>query len=294
LIHGVGPIGSIFAGAEAGLGLIRTLTVERLRAARIPGDLTIWLKALLVAVLAVQVARLVWAAVTPVGPLGDWRPAGAAAMPPAAQAAVIAAVNPFDRQGAATVAQLPSDLKLFGVRAGAGSIPGGAIVGLPDGTQISVIVGEAVMPGVVLVGVGFDFADVDRQGTRQRLFIDQDRPPETLGPGGAPVGSGAAASAGPRGPLTANAVYEAVNFAPRQAGSGINGVTVSPVGSEAAFAALGFRPGDVIVAVNGARISSAADVDQLQQSLAPGASLTLTVERDGRQVPLTLNLAGSR
>lgn len=161
------------------------MTVQRFRVAWISSDVSVWLKALLIAVLAVQGARLIWVAVTPVGPLGDWRPAGATAIPPAAQAAVIAAVNPFDRMatgGAAVV--LPSDLKLFGVRASAGAIPGGAIVGLPDGQQISVSVGEPVMPGVVLVTVGFDYAEVDRQGIRQRLFIDQDKPPETLGPGG--------------------------------------------------------------------------------------------------------------
>ena len=166
--------------------MIRTLTVQRFRVARIPGDVSLWLKALLVAVLAVQGARLIWAVVTPVGPLGDWRPAGVNAIPSAAQSAVIAAVNPFDRAAiGGAAASLPSDLKLFGVRASAGAIPGGAIIGLPDGQQISVSVGEPVMPGVVLVTVGFDYAEVDRQGIRQRLFIDQDRPSQTLGPAGA-------------------------------------------------------------------------------------------------------------
>ena len=60
--------------------MIRTLTVQRFRVARIPSDVALWLKVLLVAVLAVQGARLIWAAVS-----------------------------------------LPSDLRLFGVRAGAGA-----------------------------------------------------------------------------------------------------------------------------------------------------------------------------
>jgi general secretion pathway protein C len=273
--------------------LIRTLTVERLRAVRIPGDVAVWLKALLVAVLAIQVARLIWVAVTPAGPLGEWRPSSAAVMPPAAQAAIIAAVNPFDRQAAgAAVAQLPSDLKLFGVRASAGALPGGAIVGLPDGQQVSASVGETIMPGVVLVAVGFDYADVERQGARQRLFIDQDKPAQTLGAAGAPVTAASAGAATP-GPPTVESVRAAVNFAPRQSGGGVSGITVAPAGDQAAFAALGFRPGDVIVAVNGARIASASDLAQLQQSLAPGARLALTVERGGVQVPITLSLAGS-
>lgn len=271
--------------------MIRTLTVERLRVAGIPGDVALWLKALLVAVLAVQVARLMWAAVAPVGPLGDWRVAGVVAISPAAQAAVIAAVNPFDRMATGgAVASLPSDLKLFGVRASAGAIPGGAIIGLPDGQQISVSVGEPVMPGVVLVAVGFDYAEVDRQGTRQRLFMDQDKPAETLGSGSAPAATQAATASA----LTVEAVRAAVSFAPRQSETGLTGITVTPAGDQATFAAIGFKSGDVIVAVNGTRIAAASDLAQLQQKLAPGASLALTVDRGGQQVPITLSLAGSR
>lgn len=271
--------------------MIRTLTVQRFRVARISSDVALWLKALLVAVLAVQGARLIWAAVTPVGPLGDWRPAGVIAIPSAAQAAVIAAVNPFDRMatGGAAVS-LPSDLKLFGVRASAGAIPGGAIVGLPDGQQISVSVGEPVMPGVVLVTVGFDYAEVDRQGTRQRLFMDQDKPSETLGSGGASAAPQAVTASRP----TVEAVRAAVSFSPRRSQTGLTGFTVMPGGDRATFTAIGFRPGDVIVAVNGTTIASASDLAQLQQSLAPGASLALTVDRGGQQVPITLRLAGRR
>lgn len=271
--------------------MIRTLTVQRFRAARLPSDASLWLKALLVAVLAVQVARLIWTAVTPVGPLGDWRPAGVIAIPSAAQATLIAAVNPFDRMatGGAAVS-LPSDLRLFGVRASAGAVPGGAIVGLPDGQQISVSVGESVMPGVVLVTVGFDYAEVDRQGTRQRLFLDQDKPAETLGSGSASAAPQAVTALR----LTAEAVRAAVSFSPRRSKTGLTGITVMPGGDQATFAAIGFRPGDVIVAVNGAAIASESDVAQLQQSLAHGTSLALTVDRGGQRLPITLNLAESR
>lgn len=272
--------------------MIRTLTVERLRVVHLPGDIALWLKALLVAVLAVQTARLIWYLVTPVGPLGDWRLSGANAISPAVQAAVIAAVNPFDRMAnaSADVASVPIDLKLFGVRASGGSIPGGAIFGLPDGQQVSVSVGEPVMPGITLVSVGFDYAEVDRQGTRRRLFMDQDKPAETLAAGGAPAASQVASGSSP----TVEAVRAAVNFSPRQSATGLTGISVAPASDMATFAAIGFRPGDVIVAVNGTKITSASDLTQLQQSLAPGANVALTVERDGQQVPITISLAGSR
>lgn len=270
----------------------RTLIIERLSAARLPSDAGMWLKAVLLAALAVKTAQLLWAIATPVGPLGAWRAPVPAILSPDAQAMLFATVNPFDRAGtaaAAVPADLPSDLKLFGVRDNIGSIGGGAIIALADGTQLSVAVGEAVMPGVVLVGVGFDYADVERGGARQRLFLDADKPPETLA-------AGTGAAAGPSGApaaLTPQALRGAVSFSPRQANGAISGILVAPGGDAATFATTGFRSGDVIVAVNGARIASATDLAQLQQSLAPGATLALTVERDGRQLPLTLKLAGS-
>ncbi len=188
------------------------MTIKRLNVARFPGDVTAWLKALLIAVLAIQTARLLWAIVTPMGPLGDWRPASPPSLPASAQTAIIAAVNPFDHQApAAAVQSLPTDLKLFGVRDDVGSASGGAIIGLPDGTQVSVSIGEPLMPGVTLVGVGFDYADVERQGARQRLFLDTDKAPETL-PGAAAGSAIAPASTPP-------AAAQVRPLSPRLAGS---------------------------------------------------------------------------
>lgn len=270
--------------------MIRTLTVERLRVVRLPGDAAFWLKAVLVAVLAVQTARLIWVLVTPVGPLGDWRLSGANFIPPTAQAAIIAAVNPFDRMAgpAAASVSLPTDLKLFGVRPSGGAIPGGAIIGLPDGQQVSVSVGDLVMPGVTLVAVGFDSIEVERQGARLRLFMDQEKPAETVASAGAPASS----PAPPTAP-TVDAVRASVSFAPRQSATGLTGISVAPNGGSPLFASIGFQPGDVIVAVNGTNITSASDLAKLQQSLVPGASIALTVERGGQQVPITFSLAGN-
>lgn len=270
----------------------RTFIFQRLSVARLPSDVGVWLKAVLLAALAAKTAQLLWAVVTPVGPLGDWRAPVPANLSQDAQAALFATINPFDRGGpaASAVAALPADLKLFGVRDNVGSAGGGAIIALPDGTQVSVSIGETLAPGIVLIGVGFDYADVERSGARQRLFLDQDKPPETLAPGvAAAVPASTPASAG----LTVQALRGAVSFSPRQANGSVSGILVAPGGDAATFAATGFQPNDVIVAVNGARITSLTDLQQLQQSLTPGASLSLTLERAGRPLPLSLKLAGS-
>lgn len=269
--------------------MIRTFTLERIRLVRFPDDWTRWIIALLFAGLAIQSARLLWALVVPVGPLGDWRPAMPVPMSAQAQAAVLAGVNVFGgvTPAAAAASALPSDLKLFGVRAAFGSLRGGAIIQLPDGQQVSVSVGESVMPGVELVAVAFDHVDILRNGGRQRLFLDPDKAPQTVSPGALPAATPP--------PATGTAgLSTAVRLAPRASASGISGIIVSPGANAAAFARSGLRPGDVIVSVNGAAIASAEDLAQLQQSLSASGSLSLRVERGGSVVPVTLNIASNQ
>lgn len=267
----------------------RVLILDRLKVSRIPGDATFWLLALLFAGLAVQSARLVWAIVTPVTPIGDWRPATAVTMGADVQAAILATVNPFSRAetGAAV---LPNDLKLFGVRAAAGGLRGGAIIQLPDGTQVSVAEGEEVMPGVTLAAVGFDFADVVREAGRQRLFLDPDKTAETVNAGTRASVASSDAPPSAAGSLSANQIRAAVSLTPRANGAGISGISVAPGGNSSDFARTGFQAGDVIVSVNGATISAAQDLAQLQKSFVPGASLAIVVERGSRRVPITINL----
>ena len=258
--------------------MIRTLYFERLRLVRFPDDLSRWLIALLFAALAIQTARLLWALTAPVGPLGDWRPATPASLSAGAQSAIFASANVFGGSASTTPTPMPSDLKLFGVRAASGRLRGGAIIQLPDGQQMSFSVGESILPGIELVAVGFDYADIMREGGRQRLFLDQDKAPEVLGGDGAP------------GTTPAAGLAAAVTLSPRASGGRVSGIIVSPGSDTAAFARSGLRPGDVIVAVNGVPIASVEDLAQLQRSLGSAGTLSLRVERSGALVPVTLTL----
>lgn len=276
--------------------MIRTLVVERWSLFRrwLPTDVYLWAKAVLLALIAVQLARLIWAIVTPVGPLGPWRPAQAAILSPQAQATILAAVDPFYRNGPpASAAQATStlNLQLFGVRENRGSGGGAAIIGAPDGEQASFAVGEEVAPGVRLSAVYFDYVVLDRGARQEKLFLDQSKAPEAVvaATGGPAPGTAAQPTTG----LSAAAARQAFSFVPRQQGGRVTGVIVSPGADQALYAAAGFQPGDVIVAVNGARITSPADLTQLQSSLTPGARLSLTVERGAQAVPIALNLASN-
>ncbi|WP_291840151.1 type II secretion system protein N, partial [Brevundimonas sp.] len=126
---------------------------------------------LLVAVLLVQVGRLVWLFVEP-------PPVASAEAPAANRSADTSIFQRFDaffRTGgqssmAEATAAGSSQMRLFGVRAdGAGG--GSAIIGLADGRQISVGVGEEVEPGLTLQSVGADHVVLSRNGALSRLIF---------------------------------------------------------------------------------------------------------------------------
>lgn len=139
---------------------------------RLPHDSVRWtIELTLLGLLAWQCARLVWAVLTPVSPLGDWRRDDGIVAP---FPAIFATFDPFFRLqsgGPAIVTGL--DLKLFGVRENRASGRGSAIIGLPDGRQTSYAVGDEILPGVTLSSVAFDNVTIKRGGSDEQLFLDQ-------------------------------------------------------------------------------------------------------------------------
>lgn len=277
--------------------LIRTIVIERWSNIDrlLPRDIYLWCKALLLALISIQLARLLWVLIVPVGPLGDWKPAQARILPEQTQAALLASIDPFNRNGPSSAAAAPAEstsgLQLFGVRQEGFAGGGSAIIASADGEQNSYAVGEEVVPGVRLAAVAFDHVLLDRGGARERLTFPGDEPAEASP--STNFQPTAAAATPTTGHLTAGAVRQAVAFAPRTAGGRVTGILVNPGRNAALFQSAGFRSGDVIVAVNGARVSSAVDVAQLQNALSPGARLALTVERGAAAVPISLNIAGN-
>src|SRR5690349_10578399 len=106
------------SGGGDRIQLIRNVKIERLAPFRrwLPTDLYVWLKALLLALVALQAVRLLWVIVTPVGPFGDWRPAAPRTLSAEAQSGVLGSVDPFFRSGSlASPAAVPlTGLQLFG------------------------------------------------------------------------------------------------------------------------------------------------------------------------------------
>ncbi|MBK5264995.1 MAG: PDZ domain-containing protein [Alphaproteobacteria bacterium] len=266
------------------------LKLDRNWLTRLPrGDVFAWVELLLLALIALQLARIVWAVVTPVGTFGDWRPRQADIPAAETRTTLLSSFDPFFRMVAPGGDQVVTalDLKLFGTRLNEGSGGGSAIIATPDDMQASFAPGDEILPGVTLKSVAFDHVVIDRGGREETLFLDQSSPapvaqPEA-GPDGAPGRSGQG--------LTPDSVQRDIAFAPRTEGGRVTGLAVSPSGTGAAFQTAGFRPGDVIIQVNGRAIASAADIQTLTGQLAPGSRISLQVERGANVVPIAMILS---
>jgi len=253
---------------------------------------------LLLGVLAIQCARLFWAIVTPVGPVGDWRIAqpGVGGSP----AAILRGFDPFFRvsgaQGA-TTAVTSLQLTLFGTRIDDATGLSSAIIAGPDGVQNSVGLGEEIVPGVRLKAVAFDHVTIDRGGKAEELYIDQSGGAEpaaaaTPVPGAAPPPVVGSAEESKMPGVTAAQLKSDIGFTPRIDGGRISGLVVRSQGSGAAFRAIGLKDGDVVTAAGGRAITGPADVDRLFSGLTPGSSLAITVERGGRTLSLATTIKG--
>ncbi|ONF95289.1 type II secretion system protein N [Sphingomonas jeddahensis] len=251
----------------------------------------------LLGALAIQCARLVWTVVTPVSPLGDWRPAGLAL--PAAPDQVLRGFDPFYRISGAAAPGGPAvvtslQLKLFGTRIDEAMGRGSAIIAGPDGEQKSVAVGEEIMPGVILREVAFDHVSIERGGTRENVFLDQSGSgtPATPVPGSDGSAATSAAAAPATSGITVQQFQSDIGFVPRVEGGRISGLVVRPAGSGAAFRAAGLREGDVITQIGGRAVQGPADIERLASQYSGGGAIALTVDRGGQTLPLSVRVAG--
>ncbi len=284
-------------------------------AVRLPRGLPVWLRAgrrspreigplLLAAVLGAlliwQLVRLLWTIITPLSPLGAWQPQAAVIASPAERRALFASFDPFFRsalQGPASATVTALGLTLFGININEATGGGSAIIAGEDGVQSSYAVGDEVAPGVRLVGVAFDHVLLDRGGARESLFLDQSGEAAIANastPLPAPtseVGLAAASGTNASGEMSPESLKAGVGFAPRTESGRVTGLVVQPQGDGAIFRAAGLRPGDVIRSVNGRPIGSASDAAALANQIAPGARISLEVERGASVVPVAIFLS---
>ena len=268
-----------------------------------PGRVRAGVEIALLALLAVQAGRLAWIFVA------SQPEAAVAARAEAApvDASIFRRFDAFfrtgDKSSLAEAAGADSDaLRLFGVRAG-GPDGGSAIIGLPDGRQVSVGVGETISEGLTLASVGEDFVTVSRGGSVSRLVFTETPagaatpppPPATAqvmtptSGAPAPVPAAAPGTPAPTGPVVdPQRLMAQASLRPRMDGLRIKGFTLAARGDGAALRAAGLQSGDVILAVNGAELNSLERLSDLGGELSGSSAAEIRFERNGRVQTTTI------
>lgn len=261
-----------------------------------PDGLRLLAEGALAVLILAQAVRLVLALLSPAAEASSPTPAAASRPDPA----VFARSDAFFRSGvpAAPGAEAaPTEgLRLFGVRAGQGG-GGSAILGLADGRQLSVGVGEEIAPGLVLRTVALDHVTVARGPTVSRIEFGE------VGTEAAPVAPPAPTTpqvvAPPKTEPTAEARAAApvvdpqrligqASLRPRMKGMSVSGFTVSAAGDGQALRSAGLQTGDVILAVNGVELNGMGALAGLRAELADATTVDIRYERAGRVSTTTI------
>lgn len=250
----------------------------------------------LAVLIAVQLARLILIVAMP--PEQGLTPVSSASAKPV-DYAVFQRFDAFFRTGgqsslAEASAADSSQMRLYGVRAG-GAGGGSAIIGLPDGRQVSVAVGETIEPGLILQSVGPDHVTLARGASITRLIFSDvplgvaPPPPPPPGPQTVtPEPAAAAPAAADVATVDPAALMAQASLRPRMRGLRVNGFTVASSGDGAALRAAGLQAGDVLLAVNGQPLDSLDRIAALRGQLSNSASAEIRFERAGAEQTTTI------
>ncbi len=249
----------------------------------------------LAALLLVQAGRLIWIVADPAAP--SMAPLVQAPIKPA-DPGIFQRFDAFFRTGGqSSLADVTNadtaQMRLYGVRSG-GAGEGSAIIGLADGRQVSVGVGEEVEPGLVLQGVGPDYVTLARGMSVSRLVFSEvpvgAPPPPPPPPGDEVMGPAPAAASPAPGPqvsaVNPSRLMAQASLRPRMQGMAIKGFTVSGSGDQ--LAAAGLQAGDVILSVNGNELTGLDRIAALRGQLANSATAEIRFERAGQVQTTTI------
>lgn len=237
-------------------------------------------EATLIALLVVQAGRAAWPFVTP-------QPAATTAERPTPDLSILSRFDAFFRTGeagslAGTQTDAAGQMRLYGVRSGP---RGSAIIGLADGRQVSIGVGEEVEPGLVLREVGADHAVLARGEALTRLEFSE---VPVGAPSPPPPPEGEQIVAPPPAPAVVDPSRLAGALRPRMQGLSMRGLSIADGPDAALFRGAGLQAGDVILAVDGTELNSPQALASLRTQLADKASVEIRYERDGEARATTL------
>lgn len=268
--------------------MLRARRPARLRNSRLPGHV----EKLIVVALGAVLCLNFWLGLSPIS--------APSATPPPRSAEVVelrpatGPGNPF--AGEATVAATPIANDVVGETtlgltlhgAWVTEDGGAAIIQISENVQKRFSPGEEVVPGVILDRVLLDQVILQRNGVRESLrLINRDAP---MDPGA--VAAGARASQGAASGLLTIGEYIVARPQPDSVGN--TSLMLAPNGDASIFAAFGLEPGDKLIAVDNQPVGTdIAMAVELVASLRSATSATLSIERDGVVMPISVALQGA-
>ncbi|HEY7754487.1 MAG TPA: type II secretion system protein GspC [Steroidobacteraceae bacterium] len=252
-----------------------------------------------VALLAAQLASLLWRVLGAVEQEAVVPPPMADAAAPAVDLTAIVNAHLFGVAAAGgdpgDVPSTSANLTLAGTLAGRDPEQGWAIIGAAGQTARVYATGASLPGGTRLLAVYPDRVILERNGARESLML-----PRLSGGGGggmaaayAPPATAPAASLADsvrqlvaENPAAAN---ELLRPQPVFAGGSLRGYRVYPGRNRAQFASLGLQPGDLVTAVNGASLDDPNRGLEIIRGIGQGGAVTLTIDRNGQQQQLTVD-----
>jgi|GEM_PF-320496 type II secretion system protein C len=264
----------------------------------------------LVVLLGLLAARFVWLLVEPGGAVSDplalpASQAGASAISPLASAdlMVLTRSNRFGALAAAgnIIPDAPAtslNLTLKGVRfvaAGSsdarpeqGSI---AIIETPDGRALTYQPGDTIIEGVTLDRVLPDRVLIRKSGSLETLMMESGIDALSVltlpGQEGMVEGEPRPASNSQRQAPLDRALLASLDVAPVFTDGILVGYRLSTPGSTAALSGSGLESGDIITVLDGTPVRD-IKIENIAERLSNGAELSMTVQRNGANVPVTL------
>jgi serine protease Do len=147
---------------------------------------------------------------------------------------------------------------------------GGPLVNLNgDVIGINTLVAGAIGPGMQAQGIGFAISINTAKGIADQLVANGKVAHPSLGVGYTPVTAAIAADVALKDP---------------------KGAAILRVAPGSAAAKAGLRPRDIVTKVDGKEIKDESDLPRLIDQKKPGDKVTLTVWRDGKEVPVEVTL----
>ncbi|MEM7005234.1 MAG: type II secretion system protein N [Pseudomonadota bacterium] len=279
--------------------------------------LRLFVESALTVAFAVLVARLIWLIVAPgsvtstnpgIVSASSGRSISAVGVP--ADRSLLVKQNPFVRSAVSSsesasrldqnidAPETELNLRLTGIRALSGGADAGSVwVIKPDGEEVLVGVGEAIMDGVTLEQIHTDRVTIRSRGRLETLSRRND---DDSFLGAAGVGDRPADRSYERRdqstntpavgePVGAMALYSGTNFRPVIDGGRTLGYQLSPRGGSIAFRQAGFQAGDLLLSLNGMSVEIFEDEDFIEFFIDQSRMEAL-VERNGVEVIIQLTL----